>query len=571
VGDDERIAALKTNLDEPTRAAVERLEVARNEYRKLYQLLLEENEKLKRGLTGQQAEKLPKNDAQLTLAILEMLLGKQSSEQAAAAAATDVKRESTEVSGYKRNKPTGRDALETANLPEISIELLPDEVKRLGLDAFEQIGVDEKRVVEHRKSSLVVIVIRRPKFKPKTSEAVAALQPVAAEAVAALQPVAVDGGEATEASEPSVPIVVAPTPELPIERGLAGPGLLADSIAKRWDDHDPLHRLERIYERDGLLIARSTLCSWHEKLAELSGALLAAMRKDTLLQPYLCTDATGVLVLHPERCKRGHFWVLVAPGLHVLFEFTESHDKKTVARLLRDYQGYLVADAHAVYDHLYVDGRIIEVACWAHARRYHFKALASDPDRARVALGHMGALFKIERDIADDSRSIKEAARQARSKPVLDKYFEWCVQQAPVVLDESPIQKAIQYSLNHEQAFRRYVDDGRLPMTNNISERELRREALGRKNWMFVGSEDGGRVNAVFVSLLASCRMHDIEPRSYLRDLFCLLPDWPAQRVLELAPAYWKQTFEQHDTQQRLAANVFRRAVLELDAHRPRA
>ena len=138
------------------------------------------------------------------------------------------------------------------------------------------------------------------------------------------------------------------------------------------------------------------------------------MRKDALCQPYLCTDATGVLVQHPERCKRGHFWVLVAPGLHVLFEFTASHDKQAVAHVLRDYEGYLVADAHVVYDHLYQDGRIVEVGCWFHARRYHFKALASDPERARIALGHIGALFRIERDIADEPRARKEAARRTR-------------------------------------------------------------------------------------------------------------------------------------------------------------
>jgi transposase len=558
VSDDERIAALKAALDEPTRAALERLEGARDEYKKLYKLLLEENAKLKLGLTGQPAEKLPKDDAQLTLAVLEMLLGKQSkSESEPTADASKPKRGEAEVAGYTRRKPSGREALDSANLPEVPIELVPEEVKRLGLDAFEEIGAEETRVVEHRKSSLVVLVIRRPKFKAKTEMAVASLPPTAAERTE-------DDAEVGTGAR----IVSVAAPELPIVRGLAGPGLLADSVVKRWDDHDPLNRLERIYERDGLRIAKSTMCGWHEQLAELCIALVLAMRKDALRQPYLCTDATGVLVLHPERCKRGHFWVLVAPGLHVLFEYTDSHNKSAVSRVMRDYQGYLVADAHVVYDHLYRDGRIVEVACWFHSRRYHFKALASDPDRARVALGHIGALFKIERDIAQESRSKKEAVRLAKSKPILDKYFEWCRQEAHVVLDETPIQKAIQYSLNHEQALRRFLEDGRLPLSNNISERELRREAIGRRNWLFVGSDDGAKVNAVFVSLLASCRLHGIEPRDYLRDLFCLLPDWPHARLLELAPAYWQQTREQRDTQQRLAANVFRRAVLELDAHR---
>lgn len=152
----------------------------------------------------------------------------------------------------------------------------------------------------------------------------------------------------------------------------------------------------------------------------------------------------------------------------------------------------------------------------------------------------------------------------------MDRYFEWCRQQQAIVLDEAPIQKAIAYSLNHQSALHRFLDDGRLPLSNNISERELRRQVLGRRNWLFLGSDDGANVNTTFVSLLASCRLHDLEPRAYLRDIFCLLPDWPRTRVLELAPAYWKKTFEQQDTQQRLAANPYRRAVLELDdAHRP--
>jgi transposase len=138
--------------------------------------------------------------------------------------------------------------------------------------------------------------------------------------------------------------------------------------------------------------------------------------------------------------------------------------------------------------------------------------LASDPERARTALGQIGALFKIERDLADASRSKKEAMRHARSKPVLDKYFDWCACEVRVVLDEAPIQKAIQYSLNHEQALRRFLEDGGLPLSNNISERELRREAVGRRNWLFVGSDDGAKVNAVFVTLLESCRLHDIAP-----------------------------------------------------------
>lgn len=207
-------------------------------------------------------------------------------------------------------------------------------------------------------------------------------------------------------------VLMAPPLQLPIPRGLAGPGMLADTVVKRWQDHLPLNRLEGIYGRDGIELARSTMCGWHSALAELCEPLISAMRTDAFAQPYLCTDATGVLVQQKERCRVGHFWVLVAPGRHVLFEFTRDHTSDAVDDVLAGYQGYLVADAHVVYDHLYASGDIREVNCWAHARRYFFKALCSDPERAKVALGFIGALFKIERTLADSPRKKKEQIRQ---------------------------------------------------------------------------------------------------------------------------------------------------------------
>jgi transposase len=332
----------------------------------------------------------------------------------------------------------------------------------------------------------------------------------------------------------------------------------------------PLHRLERIYGREGLALARSTICGWHEALAGLVKPLVEAMWADALTAPYLCTDATGVLVQARERCRRGHFWVVIAPERHVLFAYTAKHDAASVDGMLKDYRGYLVADAHAVFDHLYKDGALIEVACWAHARRYWWKALDTDPERARKALAFMGELFRIERALATGPPEARLKARRAESRPIVDAFFAWCQEEAGRALDETPTAKAIGYALNQRVALQRFLDDGRLPMHNNGSERALRREAIGRKNWLFVGSDDAAEVNAAFVSLLASCQLHGIEPWSYLRDLFCLLPSWSRPRVLDLAPVNWKQTLENKDAQQRLDANVFRRATLGLlDDHPP--
>jgi len=311
------------------------------------------------------------------------------------------------------------------------------------------------------------------------------------------------------------------------------------------------------------------MCGWHEELAQLARPVVEAMRADALEQPYLCTDATGVLVQAKEKCRTGHFWVLVAPERHVLFSFSPRHDSAGVDQQLAGYRGYLVADAHAVYDHLYADGRVIEVGCYAHARRYFFKALGSEPERAREALAMLNGLFAIERSIATAPRKQRHAERQEKSRPIVDRFFSWCDGLVDVVLDDTPLAKAIGYARNQRKALRRFLDDARLPLHNNRSERELRREAIGRKNWVFVGSDDAADVNATFVSLLASCAMHAIEPWAYLRDLFCLLPAWPNRRVLELAPLSWKKTFEDEDTQERLAANPFRMATFALDRLHP--
>lgn len=513
-------------------AEVAKVAAERDEYRKLYLQALEMCRKLERGIVGQQRERVTGTDAQLALSLLGMLVGQGAADAAPAAPTVQ------EVTAHTRSKPTGRKPL-PEHLPRVDIEVLPPEVQERGLDAFVRIGEDVTETVERRPASLVVVRTHRPKFVPKDR----------------------DRAEATE-------VLQGPTPDLPIERGLAGPGLLADTVVRRWQDHLPLHRLEGIYARDGLELARSTICGWHGELAVLVRPLVDAMWQEALASPYLCVDATGVLVQAKERCRRGHFWVVVAPERHVLFRYSSKHDAEAVDRLLPGYRGYLVADAHAVFNHLYRRGDVVEVGCWAHARRYFFKALGSDPERARHAITLINGLFHVERSLAHAPPQRRALVRNAESKTILDAFFAWCDAQAEHVLDETPIAKGIGYARNQRAALRRFLDDGRLPIHNNRSELELRREAIGRKNWLFVGTDEAGEVNARFVSLLASCQMHVLEPWSYLRDLFCLLPTWPCSRVLELAPVNWNKTLDRDEAQRRLAANPFRCITLAAqDAH----
>ena len=505
----------------------------RDEYKQLYVKLLEAYRKLEAGLFGQKRERFVAGPEQLTLALLSMLVSDKAAEPAAEPTATTT---AQQVAGHTRQKPSGRKPLPEV-LPRIDVEVVPPEVQQKGLEAFTRIGEDVSETVERRPASFVVVRTVRPKYIPKVA------------------PIETRGDAGPR-------ILQAPAPEQPLPRSLAGPGLLAETIVRRWQDHLPLHRMEGIYEREGLPLARSTICGWHQEVAQLLVPLIIAMWKDAMLSPYLCTDATGVLVQALEKCRRAHFFVVIAPEKHVLFGYSPKHDAKAVDKLLGGYKGYLVADAHAVYNHLYATGDVVEVGCWAHARRYVFKALESDGPRARHALSLIQALFLLERGYANASANEKLRRRQLDAKPIVDAFFAWCDEESLKVLDETPISKAIGYARNQRQALQRFLEDGRLPIHNNWSEGALRREAVGRKNWLFVGSDEGGEVNATLVTLLASCAMHGIEPLGYLRDLFCLLPSWPARRVLDLSPAYWNKTIGAEDVRRKLDADVYRQVAL---------
>ena len=503
-----------------------RVERERDEYKKLYLLVREENAQLKRGLIGQKAQRAPQDDGQLALAMLDLALGVELAPEL-----------TQQVPAHERRKPVRKPFPE--ELPRVTIELVPPEVEKEGLDAFEPIGSEKREVLERRPASVVIVEVVKKKFVRKS-----------------------------ERSALTTAVLVAESPELPIPRGTAGPGFLADSIVKRWQDHLPAHRLQDIYRREGIELNRSTLCTWHMELAELAHPLVEAMHADALEQPYVCTDATGVLVQAPERCRHGHFWVLVAPPKHVLYLFSEAHNGVAVDRLLPGYRGTVVADAHSVYDHIFGSQQATEAGCWSHTRKYFLDALTIDPVLVREPFQYIQALFLIERTIDRAPPPELTRVRREQSGPLVDKFFTWCAEHAERALDESPLHRAIGYATNQEAALRRFLSDQRLPIHNNISERMLRRQAVGRKNWLFVGSEDGARANTTFVSLLASCAMQRIEPWAYLRDLFCLLPGWSNKRLLELAPANWLATLADPAVQQKLDANIFRRVTLAAELRR---
>ena len=465
---------------------LETVTAERDTLRSLYLRALETIKRLELGLLGPKTEKLP-NDAQLTFDILSLVMGgTPRRDETAPPDGEDSEDERPE----DRPKPTGRRA-KPRDLPRLDVEVLPPEVQEEGLNAFKRIGEETAEVTKRRRGGTVVVCYRRPKFVRKDPHHTRA-QDSKRFASGDEQPSSGTANEEAPAgpeshAETKTEVLVAPTPDLPIERGTAGPALLAETIVRRWLDAMPLHRMERMYAREGLPLARSTMCGWHESLAELVKPLVSAMHQEALQAPVLCTDATGVRIQAKDRCAQGHFFVVIALNLHILFFYTKDHNREAVDEIFDGYQGFLVADAHRVYDHLFAEGEIVEVGDWAHARRYYHKSLESDPERAKVALGRIAALFRIERELKDLEPIARAIARKKRSQPIVNDHFAWCQEQALAVIDDTPIQKAIRYSLNQRDALRRFLEDGRLPLHNNWSEAQLRREAVGRKNWMFLG------------------------------------------------------------------------------------
>ena len=343
-------------------------------------------------------------------------------------------------------------------------------------------------------------------------------------------------------------VVTAEKPMAPIEKGLPGPGLMAHVSVSKYADHLPLYRMEGILARHGVELSRSTLCGWARGGAELVTPLYDLMRQRTLASRNLQTDDTPVAVLDPEltRTRQGRIWTYVGDAEHpyIVYDYTPNRRQEGPVEFLKSFRGRLQADAYSGYDVLYKepDQRIIEVACWAHTRRKFFEAQTSDPMRAMILLAYIRLLYDVEAQARDKKLDAEKryALRQAQSLPLLQNIRAYLEREQRGVLPKSPIAEAIGYALSNWQALLRYCDDGALDIDNNGAERSLRGIAIGRKNWMFYGSDNGGRTAAVLGSFMATCKRLTIDPFVYMRDIFERISAHSAHRLSELLPDQWK-------------------------------
>lgn len=518
------------------RARAERVTAERDRLRDAYQRLQLELALLRRRIFVAKAERIDSVQLELEFAEKRAELAKIAVELGSAAsdellvlvdggsdADLDADK-SDDPKRKKRGRSTGRRDLREADLPEERVELRDPELE----GKAECIGFEESCKLSWRKGGPIRTVIARAKYR------------VVDEA----------GSSFVETT---------PMPPEAMPRTLGDVSMVAKVLTSKFHCGMPLFRQEQELELAGFCVDRGTMSRWCESAGMTLGAtIVEAMRRDAMNAFCISTDATGVCV-QPEpsatkgrqACRRGHFFTMLADADHVLFEYVARETSEAVATLFKGYTGYIQADAKSTYDILFreagpLDGddeRPTEVGCWAHARRKFYDAAITKEKTAREALFRIRELFQLEAAWSGLPPAKRKAMRLAQSKPRLDDFFEWAeAQYRRVEQQRGMLRSALGYVVRQRQPLSRFLDDGRLVIDNNASERSLRPIAVGRKAWLFVGSDDHAEAAANIFSLVGSCKLHRLDPEAYLRDVLRVVAHWPRDRFLELAPKNWAAT-----------------------------
>ena len=437
--------------------------------------------------------------------------------------------------GNPQKKTGGRRDVREMELPEERIELFDADLE--GRQLVKRLGFEESFKLAWRKGGFIRVVVARAKYQVENSQT------------------------AQEQGAPPTAVVTAPVPSEAFPRLLAAPSLVAHVIVKKGCDGMPLHRLQEAFLRDGAKLDRGTMSRWLEDVGNTLGAtLVEAARRHFMATAFsFLTDATGVLVQplkgHEKKnhqpCRRGHFFVQLADKDFAFFEYVPRETSDAVADLFKGFAGYLQADAKSVYDVLFpppdadarAEDECLEVGCWCHCRRKFWGAAIAHCAVSREALVRIQRIFENEEKWKGLAPEHIKALRDERTRPLIDAFFEWATLEYAKVKDtRGLLRSALGYAVRQRAALSRFLDDGRLGLDNNASERELRRIAVGRKAWLFVGSDDHAQAAAALFTLIATCKLHNLEPEGYLRDVLRVLGHWPKDRYLELCPHVFAAT-----------------------------
>ena len=346
-------------------------------------------------------------------------------------------------------------------------------------------------------------------------------------------------------------VVAAPAPDHAIARGRAGAGLLAHIVVSKYDDHLPLYRQAEIYARNGVSLETSTLSGWVGATAAALTPLVDALAAEIIGSDTLHVDDTPVPVLAPGtgKTKTGRLWVYVrderpfagARPPAVLFRYSADRRGEHPRAHLNEFRGVIHTDGYAGFNELFAGNRITEAGCWAHVRRKFFDVhAATGSPIAKEALDHIGQLYGVEETIKGFSPDHRRRQRQQRSKPIAAALADWADETARKLSRKSELAAAFRYMRARRPALGRCFDDGRLALDNNPAERALRCVAIGRKNYLFAGSDAGGRRAAAMYSLIETAKLSGLDPQRYLTDILTRIADHPARQIAELLPWHWQ-------------------------------
>ena len=537
----EREAACKER--EAAAQRIANLEKERDNLRASHERLRQELELFKRRLFIAKAERAD-NEMQLRLEFEEKLrqldalagtLGLAPNEEPKSdeERARDGKRRGKRTN----NRGTGRRDLRELPLEEERVEITDPHLERLVAEGkVTRHGFEETYKLAHKRATKVRVVIARVRYK-------------------------------TVDADGNADVIATALPNEMMPSSLAAPSLAANIIMDNVGKGMPLFRLEDSFTRDGICIDRGTLSRWKKLVGDgLAVTVVRAMREHALATAFcISTDATGVCVQPiyshekgSQPCKKGHFLVMIADRDHIIFDYLEKETGPAIYERFRGFDGYVQADAKAVFNLLFDDAAELkrkscdiehdgctrtEVGCWFHCRRRFWEAAAAKCVVGREALVRLGRIFELDASWKDKPPSEIKRLRAQFLRPHVDSFFTWVEQQRPSFKHQRGYTRtALEYACNQKDVLTRFFDHGRLVLTNNGAERAIKAIALGRKAWLFCGSDDHAKSTAALYSVIASARLHRLDPEEYLRCLIRLVPLWPEDRMLELTPLFWERT-----------------------------
>ncbi len=478
-------------------------------------MLQHQVEQLIKRVYGPRSEKLDPNQMMFDNLLLETLQQPEGSQEPV------TEQQAVSVPGRKRSRAKKRNHPGRIPIPEhlerVEIELdIPEQDKVCPETGkpLKRIGWEVSEKLEYRPGRLLVNVYKRPKY-------------------------------ASPDSTTTLGVVTAPMPDHPIERCKADVGLLSHIVVSKFADHLPLYRQDSIFEREGVTIPRASQTSWILQTYDAIRPLEEALKAAVLESDVIFTD-DSIMPLQIKghgRVKKGRLWVYVRGGPDpplIVFDFSPDRSKQRPLGFLGDYRGYVHADAYSGYDELFRRDGVIEVACWVHARRKFDEAMSSRPKEASEIMAGIARLYKVEKECIKLPFGERCQVRQERSKPIIDGIFKRLEELQLSILPSEPLSQAINYSLNQRDALYRYLEDGRLKPDNNTAENAIRPLAIGRKNWLFAGSERGARATALFLGLVQSCKACSVNPWQYFDDVLRRIMAHPANQLRELLPDQWK-------------------------------